>query len=415
MSDRRDSKAAEKEYLGRTGGSAWEREKPFSPPGDDTLAESLDLLQQFVVALTMLQPSPDDRILDLGAGAGWSSDLLQRLNRRPVALDISLEMLQVGRTRASRRPIVAACGDFEHLPFRDGAFDKAVCLNALHHVPDIPAAVHEIFRVLSPKGVAVFSEPGAGHADMPTSVAATRDYGVLEQEILIEPFIALCRAAGFQDVRVCPMAYVIPEFDLSLDEWRAWQRLPRTKRPIRALAKMWRAALEFAGVRKQSTLFEEAFAMRLARLLQRVVEGQPYIVAARHEAPSRARAQYRATIHVESPPSAIAGQEVTVTAVVANVGNAAWRGTGAPDTGRVRLGIQLLDTARRVISRDFARADLGSDFSPGQSRAVTARFSAPAEAGDYHLKFDLVAEGVTWFEPTGSRVDVRPLKVTERA
>ncbi len=414
MSHGQSSKEAEKRYLGRTGGSAWEREKPFSPPGDDTLAESLDLLQQFVVALTMLQPSTDDRVLDLGAGALWCSDLLQRLNRRPVALDISLEMLQVGRTRASRRPLVAACGDFEHLPFQDGAFDKAICLNALHHVPDIPAAVHEISRVLAADGVAVFSEPGAGHADMPTSVAATRDYGVLEQEVLIEPFIAMCRGAGFEDVRVCPMVYVIPEFDLSLDEWRAWQRLPRTKRPIRAMAKMWRAALEFAGVQKQSTLFEEAFAMRLVRLLQRVVEGQPYIVAAKREAPSRARAQYRATIHVELPAAAIAAEEITIAATVANIGNAPWRGTGKPDTGRVRLGIQLLDSARRVVARDFARADLGSDLSPGQSRPITTRFTAPAEPGDYYLKFDLVVEGVTWFEPTGSEVEMRPLKVTAR-
>ena len=411
MSYGQSSKEAEKQYLGRTGGSAWEREKPFSPPGDDTLAESLDLLQQFVVALTMLQPAPSDRVLDLGAGAGWCSDLLQRLNRRPVAVDISLEMLQGGRTRPSRRPIVAACGDFEHLPFLDGAFDKAICLNALHHVPDIPTAVREIFRVLSPAGVAVFSEPGAGHADMPTSIAATRDYGVLEQEVLIEPFIAMCRSTGFQDVRVCPMVYIIPEFDLSLDDWRAWQQLPRRKRPVRAIAKMWRSALEFAGVQKQSTLFEEAFAMRLVRLFQTVVEKQPYIVAAKREAPSRARAQYRATIRVEVPPVTTAGEEVTDAATVANIGNAPWRGTGTPDTGRVRLGIQLLDSTRRVVSRDFARADLGSDFSPGQSRPVTARFTAPLEAGDYSLKFDLVVEGVTWFEPTGSRAEIRPLRV----
>jgi hypothetical protein len=27
----------------------------------------------------------------------------------------------------------------------------------------------------------------------------------------------------------------------------------------------------------------------------------------------------------------------------------------------------------------------------------------PAQPGAYHLKFDLVAEGVTWFEPAGSQ------------
>ena len=271
MGNRQDSKHAEKTYLSRTGGSVWEREKPFSPPGDETFDVSLDLLHDFAVAAKLLQPAPGDRIVDLGAGAGWCSDMFQRLNRRSVAVDISLEMLQVGRERNTRVPIAGVAGDFEHLPFVDGAFDKALCLSALHHVPDMAAAVSEISRILTSKGVAVFSEPGAGHATMPASISATQDYGVLEQEVLIEPFIEMCRAAGFVQVHVCPIAYIIPEFELSLDEWRAWRRLPRTKRPFRAAEKMWRAALELVGAGKKSILFEEAFAMRLVRLFQRPV------------------------------------------------------------------------------------------------------------------------------------------------
>src|SRR6185503_16660319 len=169
VTEPRDSKQAEKTYLSRTGGSAWEREKPFSPPGNETLDDSLDLLHDFAVAAKPLQPAPGDRIIDLGAGAGWCSDLLQRLNRKSVAVDISLEMLQVSRQRKTAVPIKAVAGDFERLPFASGSFDKAICLSALHHVPDMGAAVREISRVLTDKGVAVFSEPGAGHATMPAS------------------------------------------------------------------------------------------------------------------------------------------------------------------------------------------------------------------------------------------------------
>ena len=410
MADGRSSKEAEKAYLERTGGRAWEREKPFSPAGDDTLDDSIELLHDFAVALRLLEPSPADLIVDLGAGGGWVSDLLQRLNRRPVAVDISLDMLRVCRARGTRGPIPAVAGDFERLPFASGAFDKAICLSALHHVPDMRAAVREIARVLTPRGVAVFSEPGVGHADKPCSVAASQDFGVLEQEVLIEPFVDSCREAGFVDVRVCPIAYVIPEFDLSLEDWRRWKRLARVKRPLRAAEKMWRAALELVGAGKDSVLFEEAFAMRLVRLFQQPIESHPFFLAAKYELPRDHRPQWRAAIRVDqSPAHAAPGAEIHARVTLENRGRTTWVARG--DSGHVRLGIQLLDGEGRVVSRDFARADLPADQPPGASQTVSAAFAAPAHAGRFRLKFDMVAEGVTWFEPTGSPVETRTLDV----
>ena len=415
MSGQHDSKQAEKTYLGRTGGSAWERLKPFSPPSDDTLTDSLELLHDFAVAVRLLEPEPGDLIADLGAGGGWCSDLLQRLNRKSIAIDISVEMLTVARQRPTASPIRAVAGDFEHLPFADAAFDKAICLNALHHVPDMALAVREISRILAPRGVAVFSEPGTGHAKMPASIAATRDFGVLEQEVLIEPFIDMCRAAGFVDVRVCPMVYVVPEFELSMDEWRSWKRLPRVKRPLRAVEKMWRAALEFVGAGKQSVLFEEAFAMRLVRLLQQPVEEHPFFLAAKYERPKDRRATYRAGIHPGPVPAAVGtGELLAVTVTIENRGRTAWPATSATGSGHIRLGIQLLDLDGRVIARDFARADLTADVPPAGSQSIRMTFPAPGEPGTYQLKFDMVAEGVTWFEPTGSPIEVRPLLVRSR-
>jgi ubiquinone/menaquinone biosynthesis C-methylase UbiE len=411
-----DSKQAEKTYLSRTGGRAWEREKPFPPAGTEMFDESLDLLNDFVVAMRLLQPSPDDRILDLGAGAGWCSDLLLRLNRKPVAVDIAHEMLAVARERRTARPIAAVAGDLEQLPFADGSFDKAVCLSAIHHVPDMAAAIAEIARVLTPTGVAVFSEPGVGHARMPGSVRATNDFGVLEQDVLIEPFTEMCVRAGFQHAAVCPIAYVIPEFELAPDDWRAWRTLPRTKRPLRALEKMWRALLELAGAAKKTVLFEEAFAMRLVRLLQVPVEEHPFIVAAKSSERRRPRAVHRADISVQPlRVDATPDTDIAVVVEITNAGTAAWRARSADGVGHVRIGIQLLDAASRMIDRDFARVALTGDVAPGESTRVTATFRTPVAAGDYELKVDLVAEGVTWFEPGGSTVAVVPLRVREAA
>jgi len=415
VADRPDTKQAEKTYLSRTGGSAWEREKPFPPAGTDLFDESVELLNDFVVGMRLLRPSAGDRIVDLGAGGGWCSDLLQRLNRQTVAVDISLEMLRVCRERPTRRPIRAVVGDVERLPFADGSFDKAVCLSAIHHVPDMAAAVREIHRVLAPDGVAVFSEPGVGHADKPWSVSASRDFGVLEQDVRIEPFIDHCRAAGFRHAAVCPIAYVIPEFELSLDEWRSWTRLPRIKRPYRALDKMMRAMLEFVGAGKQSVLFEEAFAMRLVRLLQVPVEEHPFIIAAKSERRRTYPATYRATIVVRTLAEDVKpGQNVPIGLTLANTGTASWPrrdDSGADSTGRVKVGLQLLDAASRVIDKDFARLDLPRDVGPGESCEVSGTFDAPPDPGAYGLKIDLVAEGVAWFEPAGTTAPIRSFTV----
>jgi len=408
-----DSKQAEKTYLSRTGGRAWERDKPFPPPGTEMFDESLELLNDFVVAMRLLQPGPDDRILDLGAGGGWCSALLQRLNRRSVAVDIAHEMLAVGRDRPTVSPLAAVAGDLEQLPFADGSFDKAVCLSAIHHVPDMAAALREIARVLTPTGVVVFSEPGAGHAQMPGSVRATKDFGVLEQDVLIEPFTEMCLRAGFAHAAVCPIAYVIPEFELTPGDWRAWRQLPRTKRPVRALEKMWRALLELAGVGKKDVLFEEAFAMRLVRLLQVPVEEHPFIIATKSAERRRPRSVHRAAVTILSaPPDASPGRALEAVVRLANSGNVVWRARSAGGIGHVRAGLQLLDSASRMIDRDHARAELPRDVAPGETVDVAIAFRAPAEPGEYELKCDLVAEGVTWFEPGGSAVAVTRLRVT---
>jgi SAM-dependent methyltransferase len=407
------SKQAEKDYLDRTGAGDWELAKPFSPPGNDTLDDSLELLHDFGVAMRLLKPTMRDRIADLGAGAGWCSDLLMRMNRRSVAIDIATSMLRVARRRPTRTPIQAVACDLEKLAFQDGTFDKAVCLNALHHVPNMAAAVHEIARILTPQGMAVFSEPGQGHAAMPASIAATQDFGVLEQEVLIDPFLDECRKAGFVDVRVCPIAYVIPEFQLSADEWKQWRNLPLRKRPRRALDKMGRAALEFAGLGKGSILFEEAFAMRLVRLFQQPVEEHPYILASKTKLDTVTGRKYDARIALEAlPERATAGEHVIAVVKITNRGTATWPARAEGDAaGQVRVGLQLLDEQGRLVAKDFARGDLTSDVAPGATAVVRVTFYAPA-AGRYEMKADLVAEGVTWFEPTGSSVARRAFLVT---
>ena len=87
--------------------------------------------------------------------------------------------------------------------------------------------------------------------------------------------------AGFADVRIKPVAYAIPWFDLDPDAWSAWGRAAHSKRPLNALWKMWLAVLELFGLGKAGPLAEVAVARDLVRLLRNAMEDHPIIVATR--------------------------------------------------------------------------------------------------------------------------------------
>jgi ubiquinone/menaquinone biosynthesis C-methylase UbiE len=399
-----NTKQAEKEYLARTGSSSWDQWKPFAPPGMDTLPESARMLHDFAAAMMALDPAPGDLILDLGAGACWCSDLLGRLNRPAIAVDISWDMLRAGRSRPGTS-VRAVAGDLEALPFRSGAFQKAVCLDAFHHVPDSAKALREVARVLDADGVALFSEPGQGHADAPVAMAAVRDFGVLEQDILIGPFVRQCQEAGFAHVAVKPLLQSVPGFDLTLDQWDSWSRLAASTRPRRALAKIAFAVAELFGLGKRGPLFEEALAIHMVRTVRQVVEHHPVIVAAKTLHPSPADRQWRASIQGQSVGPIVRATSAATRVTATNTGTALWRASSTSGIGHVRLGVQLLDGEGRLLARDYHRVALPHETAPGQTVTLSFECPVPAEPGRYRLKYDFVAEGVTWFETAGSTPD----------
>ncbi len=101
-----------------------------------------------------------DAVLDLAAGTGTSAAPLADRGVRVVACDLSLGMLAEGR---ARRPDLAfVAGDALALPFADEAFDAVTISFGLRNVPDVDAALREMFRVTRPGGrvvVCEFSRP----------------------------------------------------------------------------------------------------------------------------------------------------------------------------------------------------------------------------------------------------------------
>src|SRR5690242_9881869 len=103
---------------------------------------------------------PGERVLDVGAGTGVSTEELGRSGAYAVGADLSTGMLRAGRRTGRTVPLVA--GDALRLPFPDGAFDAVTISFALRNVVDTGAALRELGRVTRPGGrlvVCEFSHP----------------------------------------------------------------------------------------------------------------------------------------------------------------------------------------------------------------------------------------------------------------
>jgi len=123
--------------LGDQAEGIWFLQQPFAGTGMSNIRLSLGEIFDFSVSVAVLDPAPGDLVLDLGAGSCWVSDWLNRLLVDTVSLDIAADMLRIGQQRLGTGA-KQTTGDFESLPFADNVFDGAICLSALHHVPDIP-------------------------------------------------------------------------------------------------------------------------------------------------------------------------------------------------------------------------------------------------------------------------------------
>jgi radical SAM family protein/iron-sulfur cluster protein len=156
---------------------------------------------------------------------------------------------------------------------------------------------------------------------------------------------------------------------------------------------------------------------------RRFVPGAPELASIKHEiwddnnlgnaipgATPRARIDVK-TLLSSLPLIGRAGKPMEIRASVHNLSTRPFPAQASYGRRLVRLGAQLCDRERNVINRDFERAWLPTALQPGATTELPVRLTAPATPGRYALKFDLVSEGIDWFEACGSPTTTKTLLV----
>lgn len=103
-----------------------------------------------------------DVVLDLGCGTGSFTVILSKMSKKVVSIDIVKEFVEstkktVKNNFVENAEVLYQRGDT--IPCDDSLFDAVVLVDVLHHVEKIDSFLHEVRRVLKPRGRLLIFEP----------------------------------------------------------------------------------------------------------------------------------------------------------------------------------------------------------------------------------------------------------------
>ena len=347
--------------------------KPFADPQD-----APDLLGSFAQLVAGLRLAPGLAVLDFGAGACWTTRCLTQFGCVATALDVSASALELGKQLYARLPPIGdqpaprfLLFDGRRIDLPDASVDRILCFDAFHHVPNPAQTMLELGRVLRPGGIAGFSEPGPHHSKGSRSQYEMKNYTALERDVVMKDVWTWARAAGFQNLELAIFnneSHRVPLDDFE-DAVRGGRALNKYADRVRVF------------LRGHQTFFLTKGG------------GGPN--------DSRERTGLKGEITVRLRRASVrAGEMIEGDASVQNVGSVVWLPGDTP-LGGVNLGVHLRTRGGSPLSVDFARVRLIGSTRPGDMQRVSFTLKPP-DPGEYLLEFDLVSEGVGWFEMNGS-------------
>lgn len=164
-------------------------------------------------------------VLDAGCGGGLVSKGLAESGAVVAGVDQSPASVRIARNAIDHggQRFLGVVGKLERLPFADGVFDAVVAPDVLEHVPDLPAAVGELSRVLAPGGSLAFDTINRTIWSFVTAVWGAERVvrlmprGTHDWRLLIRPeeLHSLLRGSGLVPVATAGLAPVLAPRDVA--------------------------------------------------------------------------------------------------------------------------------------------------------------------------------------------------------
>lgn len=126
----------------------------------DSMRETFFPEEVRITALARARVVPDKMAADLGAGSGFMTEALLKMELQVVAIDQSQAMLNVMKRKFQRYngKIAYRVGSSDALPLPDNSVDYAFANMYLHHVENPALAIQEMARIVKPNGRIVVTD-----------------------------------------------------------------------------------------------------------------------------------------------------------------------------------------------------------------------------------------------------------------
>lgn len=106
------------------------------------------------------------KVLDYGSGSGYGTALISDSCLQIIGVDVSDEAVSHARSHFSAPNLSylqIERAEVAPLPFPDSSFDVVISFQVIEHVDEVSAYLHEIERVLVPRGRVLIATPDRSH------------------------------------------------------------------------------------------------------------------------------------------------------------------------------------------------------------------------------------------------------------